>query len=590
MAADPITVEVLRSALPAIADEMSYVLKRTSYNMMIFEVGDYSCAILDKEGNLLAQNGGGVSHFLADMGVVIRDGVERIKNFAPGDVILMNHQQVCGQHLNNICVYTPFFWQGELYGFTIIRAHWIDVGGYSTGFGAGSAASDPWLEGLQFNQLKIYKAGQPNEELLAVISDNIRYPESSMGDLDAQITACNLGLKRLEELFQKYGKDTVADCIQRIFAESEAQCRQVIAEFADGTYEFETEFDDSAAEKDGPVRIHAKVTVAGSDMTIDLSGCSKERGSGINGRTLAAPYIAYKALTSPVDPVNEGSFKALKVILPEGCFMMAKFPAPMAGWSVALPSVIDAILAAMAPARKAVTPAAHKGAMGDNMTFFGLDQNGKRFVVQSTEGGGWGGRPYEDGPSASCTVCQGDVRNGPIESLEQRFPIIVEQRGMRTDSAGAGQFRGGLGLDVKVRNLVAGRWNITQTGRHRVPPWGLWGGKSGGKPDRLVRKASENEWKSVNANWYQVPAESRVIIRSAGGGGWGDPLARDPMRVIEDIRDGMVSVEGAKSEYGVVAKVNGPNGEKGGGLDAIQLDAEATTRLRQEMRGAHAAE
>jgi len=182
------------------------------------------------------------------------------------------------------------------------------------------------------------------------------------------------------------------------------------------------------------------------------------------------------------------------------------------------------------------------------------------------------------------------VRNGPIESLEQRFPIIVEQRGMRTDSAGAGQFRGGLGLDVKVRNLVAGRWNITQTGRHRVPPWGLWGGKSGGKPDRLVRKASENEWKSVNANWYQVPAESRVIIRSAGGGGWGDPLARDPMRVIEDIRDGMVSVEGAKSEYGVVAKVNGPNGEKGGGLDAIQLDAEATTRLRQEMRGAHAAE
>jgi N-methylhydantoinase B len=219
------------------------------------------------------------------------------------------------------------------------------------------------------------------------------------------------------------------------------------------------------------------------------------------------------------------------------------------------------------------------------MTFFGLDQSGKRFVVQSTEGGGWGGRPYEDGPSASCTVCQGDVRNGPIESLEQRFPIIVEQRGMRTDSAGAGTFRGGLGLDVKVRNLVAGRWNITQTGRHRVPPWGLWGGKTGGKPDRLVLKAGENEWKSVNANWYPVPPESRVIIRSAGGGGWGDPLERDPIRVIEDIRDGFVSIEGAKSAYGVVAKTNGKSG-----LDAIELDAEATTRLRQQMRTAHAAE
>jgi N-methylhydantoinase B len=586
MAADPITVEVLRSALPAIADEMSYVLKRTSYNMMIYEVGDYSCAILDREGNLLAQNGGGVSHFLADMGVVIRDGVQRIKKFEPGDVILMNHQAVCGQHLNNMCVYTPFFWQGELFGFTIIRAHWIDVGGYSTGFGAGSAASDPWLEGLQFNQLKIYEAGRPNETLLTMIADNIRYPESSMGDLEAQTTACNLGLKRMEELFAKYGKATVEECIQRIFAESETHCRQVISEFQDGSYEFETEFDDSAAAQDGPVRIHVKVTVEGSDMTIDLSGCSGERNSGINGRTLAAPYIAYKALTSPIDPVNEGSFKALKVILPEGCFMMAKFPAPMAGWSVALPSVIDAILAAMAPARKDMTPAAHKGAMGDNMTFFGVDpKDGKRFVVQSTEGGGWGGRPFEDGPSASCTICQGDVRNGPIESLEQRFPIIVEQRGMRTDSAGAGTFRGGLGLDVKVRNLVAGRWNITQTGRHRVPPWGLWGGHTGGKPDRLVLKAYENDWKSVNANWYPVPPESRVIIRSAGGGGWGDPLEREPMRVIDDIRDGFVSIEAAKSEYGVVAKVIGK-----GGLDAIQLDADATRRLRQEMRTAHAAE
>jgi N-methylhydantoinase B len=580
MAADPITVEVLRNALPAIADEMSHVLKRTSYNMMIYEVGDYSCAILDKAGNLLAQNGGGVSHFLADLGVVIRDGVERIKRFAPGDVILMNHQAVCGQHLNNMCVYTPFFWQGELFGFTIIRAHWIDVGGYSTGFGAGSSASDPWLEGLQFNQLKIYEAGKPNETVLALIADNIRYPESSMGDLEAQITACNLGLKRLEELFAKYGQATIEDSIEQIFAQTEAQCRQVIAEFTDGSYEFSTEFDDSAAATDGPLKIHVKVTIAGSDMIVDLSGCSPQRNSGINGRTLAAPYIAYKALTSPVEPVNEGSFRALKVVLPEGNFMMAKFPAPMASWSVALPSVIDAILAAMAPARKSMTPAAHKGAMGDNMTFFGTDPaTGKRFVVQSTEGGGWGGRPMEDGPSASCTICQGDVRNGPIESLEQRFPIVVEQRKLRTDSAGAGQFRGGLGLDVQVRNFIAGRWNITQTGRHRVPPWGLWGGKDGGKPDRLVLRAGENEWKSVNANWYQVPAESRVIIRSAGGGGWGDPLDREPMRVIEDIRDGMVSAEAAREDYGVVAQMNG-----GEGLDAVQLDRAATDALRRDKR------
>jgi len=234
----------------------------------------------------------------------------------------------------------------------------------------------------------------------------------------------------------------------------------------------------------------------------------------------------------------------------------------------------------MAPARKSMTPAAHKGAMGDALTFFGNDpKTGKRFVVQSTEGGGWGGRPMEDGPSASCTICQGDVRNGPIESLEQRFPIVVEQRKMRTDSGGAGTFRGGLGLDVQVRNLVAGRWNLPQTGRHRVPPWGLWGGKTGGKPDRLVLLPGENEWKKVNANWYQVPAEARAIIRSAGGGGWGDPLERDPQRVIEDVRDGYVSIEAARTEYGVVVLRNG-----GAGLDAFQFDQPATDTLRQEMR------
>ena len=373
------------------------------------------------------------------------------------------------------------------------------------------------------------------------------------------------------------------ESIARIFAQTEAHCRQVIEEFEDGSYEFETEFDDSAAAVDGPIRIHARVTVAGSDMTIDLSGCSKQRNSAVNSRTLAAPYIAYKALTSPVEPVNEGSFSALKVILPEGSFMMAKFPAPMASWSTALPSVIDAILAAMAPARKMLTPAAHKGAMGDALTFFGNDpRTGKRFVVQSTEGGGWGGRPMEDGPSASCTICQGDVRNGPIESLEQRFPIVVEQRKMRADSGGAGQFRGGLGLDVQVRNLVAGRWNLTQTGRHRVPPWGLWGGKTGGKPDRLVRQPGENDWKQVNANWLQVPAETRAIIRSAGGGGWGNPLERDPNRVVDDVRDGFVSVAAARAEYGVVVHVNGK-----GGLDRFQLDREATDAARREMTAQH---
>ncbi len=214
MVIDPITVEVLRSALPAVTNEMSHVLHRTSYNMMIYEVGDYCCALVDTDGNLISQNAGGVSHFVSDLGVVIRDGIKRIGEFKPGDVVITNHQEVCGQHLNNICVYMPFFFDGELVAFTMIRAHWIDVGGYSTGFGAGMAAADPWLEGLQFNQLRIYDAGKPNKSLLAMISDNIRYPESSMGDLQAQIASCQLGIRRLDELYRKYGEDGLVECIE----------------------------------------------------------------------------------------------------------------------------------------------------------------------------------------------------------------------------------------------------------------------------------------------------------------------------------------------------------------------------------------
>ncbi|MDE3078225.1 MAG: hydantoinase B/oxoprolinase family protein, partial [Chloroflexota bacterium] len=236
---DPVTLEVIRNTLPAITNEMSYDLQRTSYNMMIYEVRDYCCALLDVDGRLLSQNMGGVSHFVADLGVVIKDGVAQHgrDGFAPGDVIITNHQRVAGQHLNNICVYTPCFVQGELIGFAIVRAHWVDVGGASTGFGAGAAATDPWLEGLQLDQIKLYEAGVPDRKVLKVIRDNIRFPDSSMGDLRAQMAACRLAERRVEELFRRYGRDVVMASIETIFDETEAKCRAVVAGIPDGEYE-----------------------------------------------------------------------------------------------------------------------------------------------------------------------------------------------------------------------------------------------------------------------------------------------------------------------------------------------------------------
>jgi len=434
------------------------------------------------------------------------------------------------------------------------------------------------MEGLQLDQLKVYERGEPKRDLLKVISDNIRYPDAAMGDMRAQIASCQLALKRLEELYSKYGKDVISACLERIFADTEATCRKVVEEIPDGVYEAESFIDDDGFEKGVSVPIKARVIVSGSDMTIDLSECSPQVKGAINSRTLAGARVAYKALTVPMDPVNEGSFGALKVVIPEGNFMMAKFPATMSGWSTPIPTVIDTIFKALSPAIPDRIPAAHLGVLGGTIVFFGYDpEKDKNFLVQSIEGGGWGGRPFEDGESGSVSVCQGDVRNAPLENIELKCAVVIEGRRLRTDSGGPGKFRGGLGLDTQVRNLVEGKWNLIQTGRRRCPPWGLKGGTDGEPGDRLLKLPGEEEWKSVDVSHLPVPADTRAIIRTGGGGGWGSPLEREPEKVLLDVLEGFVSVDAARDHYGVVLR-------PGTGPDAYELDSAATQKTRESMR------
>jgi N-methylhydantoinase B len=579
MKLDPVTLEVIRNALPAVANEMAADLQRTSYNMMIYEVRDYCTALIGLDGALISQNVGGVSHFVADLGVIITDGMKRYgkDGFKPGDVLITNHQAVAGQHLNNIVIYTPYFYKGELLMFAMVRAHWIDVGGSSTGFGAGATVPDPWLEGLQLDQIKIYEEGKLDEKVFRILKDNIRFPESSLGDMKSQMAACRLAERRMDELLDKYTKATVLAAIGQIFDETEKKCRNIVAKLPDGVYEAEAMLDDDGVDKGIPLEIKVKVTIKGSDMIIDLSDCSKERRAGVNSRTYAGARVAYKALTGPLEPVNEGSFRACEVIIPEGNIMMARYPAPMASWSVIVPMVVDSIVRALAPAMPDKVPAGHHGLLGGTVVFFGVDPKTKRrFVIQSIEGGGWGGRPYEDGESATVSVCQGDVRNGPIESIELKCPVLVEGRDLRIDSAGAGKYRGGLGLDVKVRNLVEGRWNFDNTRRSQCPPWGLNGGEDASYTDYLLKEPGQNDFSTAFGTRRMVPAESEVIVRTGGGGGWGDPLEREPEKVRHDVIEEYVSLDAAREKYGVVL-----DGKRG-------VDAAQTKALREKMRAARA--
>jgi len=552
MAVDPITVEIIRCALKAAANEMSAVLKKTAYNMMIYEVQDYCVAIVDHEGRTMSQNEGALPIFLADLGVAVQDGIEvyGLEDIHPGDVFLVNHPEICGQHLNNMAVYTPFFWDDTLLCFLAVRAHWIDVGGSSTGFGS-SMTRDVFEEGLQIRSVKIYNQGRANTEVLRLIEDNIRFPESSLGDLRAQIACCRTGEERLEQICRKYGGAVFLEAVQTIWNQTDKLVRESVRAIPDGVYEASSFLDDDGRDFTKTIPIKVKVEVRGDELTIDFSEVADQVPGFINCGSsggMAAARVAFKALTSPQREVNEGSFYALKVILPPGKLLSARRPAPIGGWSLSLPTVLDTILRALAPVLPERIPAAHKGDMGGYAIFGANSKTARRYVCQNIIGGGWGGRPFEDGASAAVSMCQGDVKNTPIELQELYYPIFYECHALRADSGGAGKFRGGTGVELKVRPLEEFYFS-RNTDRIKCPPWGFLGGKEGQTNRTLIRRNGKEEELPGKFSRLPVRPGETVTILTAGGGGYGDPAKRDPAAVNRDVTLGYISKENAFAEY-----------------------------------------
>ena len=548
--ADAITVEVVRTAIVAYADEMANVLAKSAYNMMIYEVRDYCCGLLDASGRMVSQNRGGLPIFLADLGPAVEDGIERygLDGFIPGDVVIMNHGAVCGQHLNNVVIYAPCFHEGHVVGFAASRAHWVDIGGMRQGFGS-TATTEIFAEGLQLRSLKIYEGGARNETLWQILRDNIRYPDASLGDLRAQVAACQVGAARYTDLLSRYGRHTVETCIRTVWDQAEAHARRVIETIPDGEYEAESFLDNDGRSLSVPLRVKLKVRVAASNLTVDYSEMNPQVAGPLNsGRSggIAAARVAFKALTSPDLDVNEGCFRPLEVILPEGTMLSAKPGAALGLWSIALPTVIDTILKALAPAMPQAIPAAHKGDMG-GCSFFGFrEDDGSRFLLLNIFGGGWGGRPHEDGESASVSICQGDVRNTPIELQEIKYPFLIEEHALRVDSGGAGRYRGGLGIAITYRCLQRCKANINleRTGN---PPWGLDGGGQGAVNVARITRSNGDTTTVFKQTEIELEKDDRVTFLTAGGGGYGDPHERDAAAIARDLSEGVMTPEAVKA-------------------------------------------
>ena len=560
---DPITVEVIRGAFTTIADEIDINLARTAYSMLIYEYKDYAVGILDAAGNLICQCTGGMPIFIADvLGAAVRDGLEIYgrEGLHKGDVVITNHAATMGQHLNNVAMYSPVFAGpngDELVAFVVVTAHWMDVGGRVVS-SISKYATDVFQEGIQFRTVKLRTRGERVEEIYRMIEYNTRFPDLVRGDIDAQLAGCNIGCERVAALYYRYGVEALNAAIDTIWAQSDSAAREAVRTIPDGRYEAESFLDDDGIDLTTPLPIRIAVIVDGDEMTIDFSHIADQvRGplnSGVSGGGYTVARVAFKYLVAPHEPANEGTFRALKMILPPGKILSAGDNAAMGRYNMPLPTVIDTVIRALAPAIPDRVAGAHFGSFC-TLRFHGrLPETGVLFQMNDSGYGGWGAISDGDGPGPFRTNCHGDTRVIPTEVLEASYPVRIDAFELRADSGGAGEFRGGLGL-TKRYTVLEDLTVSTGFERSQCAPWGVLGGGDG-DASRVIIEAPGKDPEIVLKDERPVGAGGRVIVETGGGGGFGDPAARSKDAIIADIRNGYISREAAEKLYGVLSDSN----------------------------------
>jgi N-methylhydantoinase B len=573
---NPIVTEIVRNSLVAVTEEMKINLMRTAYNMIIYEALDFTVGLFDAQGNTVSI-GLGLPMFIRGMSETVKAKLRHFgpENLEPGDILLTNDAYTTGSHLNHMTFTVPIFHEHELVGFSCCMAHWPDIGGTLM-----EGTTDIYSEGLQMPIVKIHRKGVPNEELIAIIRANVRIPERAMGDFRAQIAAVKTGERRFMDMLRKYGRDAVLGGIEAIMNQSEAAARARVRDIPDGVYEAESFMDDDGINVGQRVPIRVKITIAGDKMTVDLSEVSKQVQGFYNSGPTAGHsccQVAFKCLTSALDlPINDGQFRALDVVLPPGRVVSAVKPAAMRMWMTYPMTIVDTIFKALAPALPDQVIAGHHADLVVGRI------NGRRpkddsfyIYLGGLIGGGWGAKHNSDGRNAVIAMNDGDTHNGPSEQVEAKYPLLVERYCLRSDSGGAGRFRGGLGTEQVVQARHPIRFS-SQMDRVRCKPWGLNGGLSGlGNSVALHRfnKTEETHFANGKALNQVLQAGDAYILRSGGGGGFGSPLGRDPATLEQDVRRGYVTKEMAEKLYGAAFQEG-----------TLTLDLAATRERRAGMK------
>jgi N-methylhydantoinase B len=536
----PATLEVVRNALYAIAEEMSVIVMRSARSPLLKEAGDLSSALTDDAGRLIAQ-GRDIPIHLGVMGFTVKEFLKRVPpgRLREGDVWFLNLPEVGGNHLPDVKALRPVFVGGRLVAFAINLAHWADIGGAVPGSYV-PWATECYQEGLRIAPIRLFTADGPERDAIDLVLANLRGRDEREGDIFAQFAANDVAARRLQELFGRYGAETVSACFERLHAESETEMRRAIRALPDGVWEGEDWVDDDGVD-DGPIRIHVRVEIAGDEARFDFSGTAPQVRGPVNTTyfiACSAVYYAMKALVAPEVPPNDGCYRPLHVLVPPGTVLSADPDRPVVGGNHETSQrVVDAIIKALAPVLPDRVSAG--GPTTSGVLIFGARRpDGRWAIFYEVHGGGEGATAGKDGASA-IRVHMSNVMNTPVEVIEGEYPILVEEQALRPDSGGDGAHRGGLGFR-RAYLVVAPEMTLTSMlDRRVVPPYGLAGGRDAA-PFRITLNPGPRERVVRGKETVRLTAGDLLVIETCGGGGYGPPAARPAEMRARDRAEGYV--------------------------------------------------
>jgi N-methylhydantoinase B len=555
---DPITREIVQNRLISIVREMSLALQRAAYSPIIYEVKDFSSVLLRPDASVVAQ-AEGIPIFLGSMHQTLGPVLERypLAEMREGDVFVSNDPFTAnGTHKNDINILQPLFWEGEPVFFAATKAHWTDIGGKDPGSWSPDS-TNTYQEGVTVPALRLYRAGELNEELKEVLLASTRLRENNEGDLMAQLSACHTGDVRVQELLARYGIDEVNACIDSLFDYAEGKVRAAIEEIPDGEYFGEDFVDSDGTEGSEPVRVAVTITVKGNSITFDFRDNEPQRmgacGNAHFVNTVAASRVALKCLVGPYLSANEGFYRPLEILTEPGTVTHPVYPAPGTVWDNMGRAIMEAIFFAMAPIVPDRVAAGIFGGV-QAMAIAGEDpRTGAPFIHFMPYAGGWGARKSLDGINALCPLLNGDNNNIPCEVTEAKFPLLVERYELVEDSGGAGRTRGGLGIRTDYRVLSEGAMVSAGFARWRFAPPGLFGGGDGFRSTLILDADGETPEERPLVGGVAVAGGALISHRVGGGGGFGPPEDRSRDKVLADLADGYISQSVGASVYGVTA-------------------------------------